>query len=198
MNNKKINLFIHLPKCGGVAVRKILNKENVNLHCYNHTEYDKIPKNIIEQSFIFTFIRNPWDRIVSLYFFWKQQDKNHRFYHSDKKQVDYINKLDMSFKDFTKEIVNKKSIFYEKRHLHPYIGHFFPTADCIDFIGRFENFQQDFNIICDKIGIPHQQLPHKNKSRHKHYTEYYDDKTRQIVAEIYSRDIEHFGYKFGD
>lgn len=130
--------------------------------------------------FKFCFVRNPWDRIVSFYFFKK-----------DGLATVKIPK-DMSFKQFVNLVITEHKITMPDQYGH------IEGFDNFSFIGRFENLQQDFNFVCDKIGIQRQQLLHDNKTKHKHYTEYYDDETREIVAEKYARDIEYFGYKFGE
>lgn len=67
----------------------------------------------------------------------------------------------------------------------------------IDFIGRFENLEQDFQIICTRLNIK-AVLPHLNKSERDHYRHYYDDQTREIVAQWFKIDIQEFDYKFRD
>ena len=68
----------------------------------------------------------------------------------------------------------------------------------VDFVGRFENFQSEFNLMCDKWGVSRKRLPHKLKTKRESYQKYYTEETRDIIAELYKRDIEAFGYQFGD
>ena len=181
-------IFIHIGKTGGTSIEHFFNPD-VKLDSskstrgtgntdfkgkhYSAIQYKNEFESIFDLYFKFAFVRNPWDLEISL---WKW--------------------FDLCFK--------KKKSF--KKHLESRQGSMgFARWICdssqtnlVEFIGRFENRQEEFNIVCDKIGIPQQKLPHKNKTKHKHYTEYYDDESREIVAEKYTRDIEYFGYKFGE
>ena len=66
----------------------------------------------------------------------------------------------------------------------------------VDFIGKFENLQEDFNLICEKIKIKNFELEKINQYNHKDYKLYYSDKDIEKVYNLYKRDIEYFGYKF--
>ena len=66
----------------------------------------------------------------------------------------------------------------------------------VDFIGRFENLQKDFQTICAKLKIEKQELPHRQKTNHLSYQKYYDEETKQLVADIWAEDIEAFNYSF--
>lgn len=201
-------IFIHIPKTAGTSIELALQVNKSDLGWVDKYKLWKQHRTIgqikkfyipdIEGYYKFSFVRNPWDRAVSDWKYFTYQEC-------------------ISFEGYRVELKSQtlKDYLlctggYEKyNHLHSPSGRGDHWAlqynfinidgiDCMDFIGKFENLQEDFNKVCDKIGIPRQQLQHVNKTNHKHYTEYYDDETRAIVAEKYAKDIEYFGYKFGE
>jgi len=65
-----------------------------------------------------------------------------------------------------------------------------------DMIGRVEDMQSSYDVICRRIGIPSSPLGRKNTSRRGDYRAYYDEQLIDGVARLYARDIELFGYDF--
>jgi hypothetical protein len=69
----------------------------------------------------------------------------------------------------------------------------------VDFVGRFESFQKDFDLVATKLHGRRPRLPRNaNKSRHRSYTDYYTPALARKVEERYGPDIEAFGYAFGE
>ena len=68
----------------------------------------------------------------------------------------------------------------------------------IDYIGRFEDLDNSWKYICNKLNIEYSELPHKNKSEYKEldYRKAYTSETKEFVAKKYSEDIKLFNYEF--
>ena len=178
-------LFIHIPKAGGSSIQRIFQAYNKNLTGCLHRVVASYSKKERESCFVFTFTRNPFDRLLSAHKYLTGAFGNAG-------DTEFGKTLSSDFQQFVKKQLSDNINWL---HFRPMT---FWLNDDLDYIGRFENFQQGFDTVCDKIGIPRQRIPHRNKTDHKHYTEYYDNETRQIVAERYAKDIEYFGYKFGE
>jgi hypothetical protein len=170
----------------------------------------------INNYFVFSFVRDPFSRLFSrylqlTYFF----EENWRKKYRRRKNIGLFlgHWAERNFNDFFKIMNLNKNIDnftfsnFVKFTMIKHDDHWMEQCNLLEkysnirvedfnFIGKIENLQQDFDTVCDTIGISRQKLPHDNKTKHKHYTRYYDDETRQIVAERYARDIEYFGYEF--
>ena len=66
----------------------------------------------------------------------------------------------------------------------------------VDFVGKTENLQEDFDQICESIGIDKFKTPHRNKSQRSNYQDYYNEESKQAVLHNYSKDVAAFGYQF--
>lgn len=183
-------IFIHIPKSAGTSVTQALFGP-VSRHV-PYFEYERANPRKFREYFKFAFVRNPWDRLLSAYIFLKKGGLNQM----DRAWAEANLSQFETFEEFVTEWVNEENI-WSWVHFTP--QHYFICDDQgnikMDFVGRMENIQEDFSYICQKIN-KQVKLPEVNKTRNDHYSNYYNDKTREIVSNVYAKDIEIFSYKF--
>lgn len=160
--------------------------------------------------FSFAFVRNPWERLVSWYTMivnarrirnlWVGGRARRHWHASRQNEVwKYVYATSRSFTEFiercTATIPNPgggSASFL--RNQYEYVSD--EAGDIrVTEICRVENFGRDVQRIMRRFGIS-SPVHHTNKSRHAHYSRYYTDKTRRIVARRFRTDIEKFGYRF--
>ncbi|MDO6564785.1 sulfotransferase family 2 domain-containing protein [Amphritea sp. 1_MG-2023] len=227
MISKKYScIFIHIPKTAGQSVEQLfiddegLTKDTKyqlllginpdpekgperisHLKACEYKQLGYVSEAEYENLFKFSFVRNPWERIVSEYryrHFWKQ----------------------FSFRDFVLSHLPEEDSYCDySRHIIPQSDYLYDESGklIVDYVGRFETLQDDFYKICQAIGFDNNVIPHINKSglkkfRHKikrqigltksfqkdfkDYRAFFDDDTASIVENMYRKDIENFGYCF--
>ena len=189
-SHKQKYVWYCVPKTGFRSIYEILkNKTKIDFHqsfAYkplpsNHPLYDD---SVWKDYFKFTFVRNPWDRLLSCYV---QKFANPKSFYSKKVKVN-------SFREFIISFIQHEDL--TTCNIHHRLQTELMNPKKMNFIGRFETLQKDFNKVSSKIGIGKPQLPKLNPSKHKHYTTYYDDEMNQIVQKKYKQDIELLGYDF--
>ena len=168
-----------------------VNKRTKHLYA---SRAKKLYKDYWDDYFKFSFVRNPWDRTLSLLRFpvW-----------FGLKLVDgkvNVNSYLLKFPRLEKSPHNPSLVGLPCIKKSVYLN---ILNEKLDFIGRYEQLDRDFEIVCDKLKIKQTILPKINvSSRHKkdprRYSEYYDDKTRKQIADRYATDINFFEFKFDE
>ena len=210
-------LFIHIPKNAGMTIRHsdvlrskiaiagpdkhqseqytaaVLNKMNSHgdHHGFEHARWRDLSKSAQKMQ-AFAIVRNPWDRVVSRYFF-------------AKKVIQVEKKADKSYAN-----ISSFEAFLEERHKwgnEPYMWHrairgWYPAYDHVtdeegnircDII-RFENLNDD---LCSYFNIPEMTRARNVTALNKGtYRDLYTDQTIQIIADWYAKDIDTWGYDF--
>ena len=212
------SLFIHIPKNAGLTIRRspllqkriilagaanhksplytqaVLTKMNSlgDHHGFEHARWRDVHPTIRDRHNAFAVIRNPWDRVVSRYYF-------------AKKVIEVEKKVDPSYAD-----VSSFEAFLEERHKwgseeymwHRAVRGWYNAHDHVsDDTGRvrcdilrFENLNDD---LCK-----HFNLVQMSKARNVTalntgtYRDVYTPETVQTVADWYKKDIDHWGYDF--
>ena len=198
-------VFLWIPKTAGTSVFETLGPPpllktvhqvrsrfaNKGLVSFGHMDYRRmvheglVSKAFDESAYKFAFSRNPYDRIVSLYFY--------------SQRVDRLPK-ELSFLDFCRQLVAKPC---EPIGLYNSIG----LSQCnpqsrwlegieVDFVGRLESLDKDVTQVLAALGRePANQVPHLNSTKHRSYSDYFCDESRQIIDDLFDEDFRNLGYE---
>ncbi len=188
-------VYIHITKTAGISVERRLRSHFDDTQGAQHAGYPGMLRSTkypgIKSYFSFAFVRNPWDRIVSLYHFHRTgvPKIKHHFVRENITFEDYV----MGRKSFGLKNTREASI--NKNQLSWLVNERGSIED-IDFIGRFESLQRDWKIISERLKIEYKPLEHLNKTCHQPYQTYYTDELRDIIGKKYASDINFFDYRF--
>ena len=187
-------VFHHVPKTAGSSItaalapfcnrwKGVLPEEihgwQVQFHrIWMHTQLGIIKSagELLAEYFSFAFVRNPYEVVVSAWDFEKIKDFD----------------IYVEQQIFTGLQICARRSQYD--HLSDEEGNLL-----VNFIGRYENFAEDFYKIIEAIEVPLMLIPKRNirkERKTQDYRKYYTPLSREIVEKKYKKDLEFFGYEF--
>lgn len=192
-------LFIHIPRTGGTTIesyfrQNLIKKSATELYgkkCLPENEIYHLDgrqhyplayfehKDRIDDYYIFTFVRHPYDRLISAYEY--SFSKKYNF----NTIVCILPVVTQFYRSFSSSYLC---------HLIP--QHRFLTSNIdFDFIGRYERYKQDFQHLLSDLELPIKAMPHIFKTRKKPFKRYLNSFTQYFINVSYHKDFKLFGYK---
>lgn len=195
-----INDYRHNRDENGKFIHQSMNAEEfikLDLPNLQHADAVTIKSKVSDEvwnSYLkISITRNPWDRTISDFFWKRRQDPKtkpcKRFYHHLGVPFNELAQPRKALHEFIKsqEFVNNDRFYVIDNKL------------CVDFVIHYENLSGDLAEVSKKIGLPTFDLPHLKtgfRQKRHHYSEYFDETSKAIVAEKHKNDIQLFAYKF--
>ena len=178
-------VFIHINKTGGSSIEKALG---VGLdHSTALEKYHQLGAAAWDRKFTFTMVRNPWDKVVSHYHYRMRTNQTG------------LGDNPVPFDEWLQRVyVDRDPVYFDQPRM------FMPQKQwlvnesgelLVEFIGRFENLQQDFDRICQRLQVE-ASLGHAKPSSRGSYRDYYNAQSEALVRKMFAEDIELFGYRF--
>ncbi len=200
ISKEKMLIFAAFNKTGSTSIEAALNSYNSRLLYYRlmimyrfvirerrlfkHARPAQLKVLLGEREwdryFKVSFVRNPWDRTVSLYNYHKKNP----------------NRYPLAQRSFEEWLLGGGTGTVKKSMVEFISDN--QGRIIMDYVGRYENLEENFSYICQKVNLPNLSLAHLNQSSFRGYRDYYTQTSKRIVEEWAAKDIAAFGYTFED
>ena len=206
-------IYVHINKCAGTSIRRFLNSYLFERsegqvwpkdHATLQEIYYSMDKDEFNSFYKFAVIRNPYDRLGSIYSYMTHLNNYH---HTN--SIKPYNMFNMStFENFIlnlpkhKEMAESTSKSY-KNIISSITDYLSVNGEIkINKVIPFENLNADLKIIQKKLNLTDKvgdRLPHfnqGNKDLKGSYKKWYTSEMVKIVTNVYEDDIKNFEFKF--
>ncbi len=205
-------IFVHIPKTGGTSLalaleakamkddiligdtpkakqrRRRLKGVQASGRIWKHSRltdiYGLVDQAQIEAYFVFTIVRNPWDRMVS-YYHWLQEQK---FEHPSVASAKVLD-----FSRFLNHPVTQAALAQD-------VSRFYVSdrdgVDRCDLYLRLDFLGEDLPRLEAGIGVKLPVVGHVNRSERSAYQKYFTSDDAKLVGKVFADDIARFGYYF--
>lgn len=192
--------FVHVPRTAGTSIGAWLMSQAPNIpHWFDHPTLAQI-KQSHDVKFSFAVVRNPWERMVSMYHHITNAAANGIAGQAHMRELllnsnqGYFRNT-VSFDQFVQDLPQltiPKGLF---RTDYPMASTQVDHVQGVDLVLKHETLTQDFVAIQQMVNN-YTPLPVFNDSAHEHYTSYYDSTSRSRIEAIFGDDIEQWKYQF--
>ena len=195
-HNKRC-IFIHIPKTAGTSIEQFIKDNNNNpiillgvkngrsMHHYSALEIKSLFPDIFSKYYKFSFVRNPYDRLLSEYYWCKIPNVGFKY-----------GKTKLEFLYYVSNVIKQKSYFKNifNDHFIPQYMFVYNTNNelLVNHLFKYENLDIAIEFIKKKINI-NKSLDKLNKTNTEK-TEW-SNIEKEIIYSLYEKDFLYFQYK---
>lgn len=207
-------IFVHVPKCAGHSIMKALRKP-VERSIPHHVPRLAIP---FDERPAFGFIRDPWARMSSLYYYlWRSPERHNRRVDAAELKAIGFKRWLLEGNTYMSHEPHPDGMVWTRQSQHYGPDVTYPGLDIVaadtdlppmqrrpvmrqlegcDYVGKVETLQRDLAVIAGAIGIKVGNLGRENVTRDKpdNWRDEYDIEMIDHVAHYFKDDIAQGGY----
>jgi hypothetical protein len=187
-------VYVRVPKVASTSIRRSFGDGR------ERRTYPALLRRRYQDHLIFSFVRNPWSRLVSTYRNKILGEKITNAYYRDGVHRGFLKwrfpfYVGMPFEEFADFICTLPDDRVEK-HLKSQ-SHFLVHRGILvpSFIGRFETLSRDWAELCRILGANMDLVCH-NRTDGAPYPTYYTTRLVNLVGDRYHEDVVRFAYQF--
>lgn len=201
-------IFIHIPRTAGSSIERWI-------HGSDWWDYLPATKHLLasqakraypehwDNYFKFTFVRDPWDRMISClqhadHFGMSAPDDSHDASANGRRMIDLSGYKKLFGYPITVEhdhrFFNRDDVAHAGHQAHCVYQNIIDEP--VDFVGRFETLQRDIQYIAKRVGIDQPFNFHHQKSQRRDRRRCLDDSAIEQIRQLHAGDLETFGYRF--